>query len=65
MKIEEIRLKTDTELNDHIIQLRREIMNLRFQRSSNQLSSSARFRQARREIARLKTVARQRRALSS
>ena len=59
MKIGEFRAKTDSELKDQIIQLRRELMNLRFQRATDQLSSQARFRLARRDIARIKTVFRE------
>jgi len=59
MKANKLRTKTESEIKDLIIQLRRELMNLRFQRSTNQLTSVARFRQARRDIARLKTIFRQ------
>ena len=59
MKVAELRIKSEIELRDSVIQLRREHMNLRFQRSTNQLVSSARFRQVRRDIARIKTIVRQ------
>lgn len=65
MKADELRTKTESEIKDLIIQLRRELMNLRFQRSTNQLASVTRFRQARREIARLKTIFRQKQQMCS
>ena len=59
MKADEIRAKTESEIKDLVLQLRRELMNLRFQRSTDQLASGSRFRQARRDIARLKTIHRE------
>ena len=64
MKTDELRTKTEIELKDLVIQLRRELMNLRFQRSTDQLTSVARFRQARREIARIKTIVRQKQQIT-
>jgi len=56
MKAEDIRAKSDDELKDELIGLRKEAFNLRFQRSSGQLENTARVRQVRRDIARIKTV---------
>ena len=56
MKAEELRGKTPDELNDQLMTLRREQFNLRFQKASGQLENTARVRQVRRDIARLKTV---------
>jgi len=56
---EELRQKTEDELKENILQLRREQMNLRFQKASGQLESTARVRLVRREIARTKTILRQ------
>lgn len=64
MKMDELRTKTEIELRDLVIQLRRELMNLRFQRSTDQLTTVARFRQARREIARIKTIVRQKQQIT-
>ncbi|MBL9029289.1 MAG: 50S ribosomal protein L29 [Caedimonas sp.] len=64
MKMDELRTKTEIELRDLVIQLRRELMNLRFQRSTDQLTAVARFRQARREIARIKTIVRQKQQIT-
>jgi large subunit ribosomal protein L29 len=50
----------ERELRERYHELSRELFNLRFQSATAQLSSPARFEQVRREIARLKTVARER-----
>lgn len=60
MTMEELNTKTDSELKDLVIQLRREQMNLRFQQKAGELTNSARFKEVRREIARIKTVRQQR-----
>jgi large subunit ribosomal protein L29 len=56
MKAEELRGKTKDQLGDQLLDLRKEQFNLRFQRSSGQLENTARVRQVRRDIARIKTV---------
>ena len=58
MKAEELRGKTEDELHDQLLALRKEAFNLRFQRASGQLENTARVRQVRRDIARIKTVMR-------
>ncbi len=60
MKAEEVRGKTKDELDDQLLQLRKEQFNLRFQAASGQLENTARVRQVRRDIARIKTVLHQR-----
>ena len=60
MKAEEPRSKTDDELKEQLGKLRKEQFNLRFQQASGQLENTAQFRKARRDIARIKTVLRQR-----
>ena len=60
MKAGELRTKSEDELKDNLLGLRKEAFNLRFQRASGQLENTARIRQVRREIARIKTVLRQR-----
>jgi large subunit ribosomal protein L29 len=57
----ELRLKTDDELADQILRLRKEAFNLRFRAASGQLENTARAREVRRTIARVKTILRQRR----
>ncbi len=56
MKAEDLRTKSLDELGDSLLSLRKELLNLRFQRASGQLEGTARVRQARRDIARIKTV---------
>ena len=56
MKAEEIRGKTDDELNTTLADLKKEQFNLRFQRASGQLTNTARFRAIRQDIARIKTA---------
>ncbi len=56
MKAEEIRAKTDDELRDALIDLKKESFNLRFQKATGQLENTARMREARRDAARIKTV---------
>jgi large subunit ribosomal protein L29 len=56
MKGEELRGKTKDQLGDQLLDLRKEQFNLRFQRVSGQLENTARVRQVRRDIARIKTV---------
>ncbi len=56
MKATDLRTKTTDELKDSLIDLRKEQFNLRFQKASGQLENTARARQVRRDIARLKPV---------
>lgn len=56
MNATEMRKKTDSELNEELVELRREQFNLRMQRSIGQLGNPARFQEIRKEIARIKTV---------
>ena len=56
MKARDIRTKTEDELTGELDNLGKEIFNLRFQRANGQLENTARVRQVRREIARIKTV---------
>ena len=56
MKATDLRHQTTDQLNDELAKLRKEALNLRFQRASGQLEATARVRQVRRDIARIKTV---------
>lgn len=60
MDAKEMRLKTDDELVDQLMSLRKEAFNLRFRAASGQLENTARVRDVRRTIARVKTILRQR-----
>ena len=59
---EDLRAMTPDQLDDELLKLKKEQFNLRFQRATGQLENTARVRQVRRDIARLKTIARQKRA---
>ena len=56
MKPSDLRTRTVDELSEEVDTLGREIFNLRFQRASGQLENTARVRQVRRDIARIKTI---------
>ena len=62
MKVEDIRAMTDDQRDDAVINLKKERFNLRFQRATGQLENTSRIKEARRDIARIKTVAAQVRA---
>jgi large subunit ribosomal protein L29 len=61
MKAEEVRAMTLDQLNDELLKLKKERFNLRFQRATGQLENTARVREVRRDIARIHTIARQKR----
>jgi large subunit ribosomal protein L29 len=61
MKAEDLKGKTPDELNQQLLDLRKEQFNLRFQRATGQLEAVSRIRQVRRDIARVKTVMTERR----
>lgn len=56
MKAMDVRQKTDDELGEMMLDLRKEAFNLRFQKASGQLENTARIREVRRDIARIKTT---------
>jgi large subunit ribosomal protein L29 len=56
VKSEELRGKTPDELNDLLLDSKKELFNLRFQRASGQLENTARIGEVRRNIARVKTM---------
>jgi large subunit ribosomal protein L29 len=56
MKAKDIRVMTKDQVKDEILKLKKEQFNLRFQRATGQIENTARIRQIRRDIARLKTV---------
>ena len=61
MKAEEIRQMTADQLDDQLVNLKKEQFNLRFQRASGQLENTSRVREVRRDIARIKTMQAQKR----
>jgi large subunit ribosomal protein L29 len=56
MKAGELRGRTRDQLSDQLLQLKKEQFNLRFQRATGQLENTARVREVRRDIARIKTI---------
>jgi large subunit ribosomal protein L29 len=56
LKASDLRTRSQDELSDQVDTLGKEIFNLRFQRASGQLENTARVRQVRRDIARIKTI---------
>jgi large subunit ribosomal protein L29 len=61
MTASDIRARTVDELTEEVETLSKEIFNLRFQRASGQLENTARVREVRRNIARIKTILGERR----
>ncbi len=62
MKAADVRALTLDQIDDEVLKLKKEQFNLRFQRATGQLENTARVRVLRRDIARLKTIAAQKRA---
>ena len=58
MKMSEINDLTADQLSDELLKLKKEQLNLRFQQASGQLENSARVKQVRQAIARLRTAQR-------
>ena len=56
MDAKDLREKTPDQLRDELENLKKEAFNLRFQQATNQLENTARMRQVRREVARVKTI---------
>ena len=55
-KVEDLRTKTDDQLAEQLVELKREQFNLRFQAATNQLERPARIKEVRRAIAQIKTL---------
>ena len=58
--LDDLKVKTDDQLQQQLIELKREQFNLRFQSATNQLEKPSRVREVRRTIARIKTLQNQR-----
>jgi large subunit ribosomal protein L29 len=58
----DLRVLSDDQLSDELLKLKKEQFNLRFQRATGQLENTSRVRVVRRDIARIKTIAAQKRA---
>jgi large subunit ribosomal protein L29 len=61
-RVSDLRVMTPDQLEDEALKLKREQFNLRFQKASGQLQDTARVRVVRRDIARVKTIAAQKRS---
>jgi large subunit ribosomal protein L29 len=61
MKASDARAMTVDQLDDEVLKLKKEQFNLRFQRATGQLENTSRVRVVRRDIARILTVAKQKR----
>ena len=59
-QIDDLKTKTDDQLNDELVELKREQFNLRFQAATNQLEKPSRVTVVRKTIARIKTLQTQR-----
>ena len=62
MKASDVRALSADQLKDELAKLKKEQFNLRFQKATGQLEKTARFDEIRKDIARIKTVARQKAA---
>ena len=62
MKASDARAMSIDQIDDEVLKLKKEKFNLRFQRATGQLENTGRVREVRRDIARIKTVAAQKRA---
>ena len=60
MKAKEIRELTSVQLDEKLGELKRDLFNLRFQHATNQLENPNRIAETKRDIARVKTVIRER-----
>ena len=54
--VEELRTKSEAELNTELVSAKKELFNLRFQNATNQLENTARITDVRRNIARIQTI---------
>jgi large subunit ribosomal protein L29 len=62
MKADEVRGLSADQLKDKLADLKKEQFNLRFQKATGQLEKSSRINEVRKDIARVKTIARQKAA---
>ena len=65
LKTEDLKVMSPDQLDDELIKLKKEQFNLRFQRATGQLANTARVREVRRDIARIKTAAQGKRAATA
>jgi len=53
--IEDLKKKSETELNEELVAAKKELFNLRFQNATNQLENTSRISEVKRNIARINT----------
>jgi len=54
--LEDLKIKSVSELNDELVAAKKELFNLRFQNATNQLDNTSRIKEVRKNIARIQTV---------
>ena len=54
--VEELNAKSSAELNEELVAAKKELFNLRFQNATNQLDTTSRLKEVRKNIARIQTV---------
>ena len=54
--VEDLKAKSAAELNEELVAAKKELFNLRFQNATNQLDNTGRFKEVRKNIARIQTV---------
>jgi large subunit ribosomal protein L29 len=64
-RLSDLRVLSDDQLGDEVLKLKKEQFNLRFQRATGQLENTSRVKVVRRDIARAKTIAAQKRDAAS
>ena len=65
MKASDVRAMSNDQLKDELEKLKKEQFNLRFQQATGQMENTARVRQVRRDIARVKTIMREKSATAT
>ena len=63
--IEDLKNKSEVELNDELVAAKKELFNLRFQNATNQLDNTSRIKDVRKNIARINTVMTQKQIASN
>ena len=64
-RLSDLKAMSDDQLGDEVLKLKKEQFNLRFQRATGQLENTSRVKIVRRDIARAKTIAAQKRDAAS
>jgi large subunit ribosomal protein L29 len=60
-RLSDLKALSDDQLNEELLKLKKEQFNLRFQKATGQLENTSRVRVVRRDVARVKTIAAQKR----